>query len=384
MLKTVSRFFLFIFAFMLLVWFHHQFVVAPLDYANKDFMSLWTGGRAVLNGLDPYDEAVWGPLRASYGSEWFPDPSAPFPLWTFVVMLPFALLPLSWAAAAWLAFSEVLLGTSALWLLRDVCPHRPTPLEIGLLALGMFASIITILVLINGQMTFLLVAVLVLFLLFLTRRNLLVAGVMLSFIILKPNPFILFAPLIGLWLILQRRWRVIGGSLSGVLFMFVATWLIQPGWLLAWASVRSKTAVVTITPTLWGLAAEIAPNYWFVVGMVLVVMTTAVTAYYIFTRPQLSATAVVSLALSASLLITPYGWAYEHALLFIAWLWLFAVIKSRRMAQLTWVGVAWLLPWIMFAIAAIRINDAFGFVVPLLTLFLTMWVSNRYGEIAQA
>ena len=46
-------------------------------------------------------------------------------------------------------------------------------------------------------------------------------------------------------------------------------------------------------------------------------------------NPHLPAEVVVSLALSASLLTTPYyTWAYEHALLFLPWAWLFAVLRS--------------------------------------------------------
>ncbi|MFW6068748.1 MAG: hypothetical protein ACOC9E_04110, partial [Chloroflexota bacterium] len=68
-----------VFGLALVVWAHFRFVVGPLDYANKDFMSLWSGATAVLQGLNPYDEAVWTPLRAAYGSSWMPDPRAPFP-----------------------------------------------------------------------------------------------------------------------------------------------------------------------------------------------------------------------------------------------------------------------------------------------------------------
>lgn len=363
--------------FLLLAWFHHQFVVTPLDYANKDFMSLWTGGRAILKGVNPYDPAVWGPLRASYGSEWFPDSSAPFPLWTSLILLPFALLPLDWAAAVWLSFSELLLGLSAYWIFRYLAPLTPKPVEVGTLLLGLFASIVTILVLINGQMTFLLLAWLVLFLIFWERGKPFTAGFFLALIITKPNPFILFAPLLGLWLIWQKQWRVIAGGATSGLLLLTITWLIQPGWLWEWMAVRSKTAVVTITPTLWGLAAEIAPDHWFVVGMALVVGFTAVLGWFIFARPTLPMPVIVSLAITGSLLVTPYGWAYEHALLFIPWILLFATLQPRQRALWIWIGLAWIMPWVMFGVAAVRINDALGFAVPLTTLIITFWWSQK-------
>lgn len=364
---------------LVLVWGHYRFIVGPLDYANKDFMSLYTGARAVLRDLDPYDPGVWGPLRAEYGSEWFPDLTAPFPLWTFVFMIPFALLPLSWAAAAWLVFSELLLALSAVGVLRYVRPHWPRPPEVGLLLIAGYVSIITLLVLINGQMTFLLLAFLVLFLVFVRGKRPFLAGVALSMLALKPNPFILFVPLLGLWLLWQRRWRIIAGGLGGGVGLLALTWLIQPEWIGGWLAARGKTAVVTITPTLWGLAAEVGGVYWFVLGMILVGGLTLWLGWYIFKRPALSPAVVVSLGVAASLLTTPYTWAYEQALLFLPWMVGFAAMERRR-GRTGWFLLAWLLPWILFAIAAARLNDAWGFITPLATLAALVVWQERENE----
>lgn len=360
--------------FFVISWLHYRFVVGPLDYANKDFMSLWTGARAVLRGLDPYDPAVWAPLRMEYGSQWIPDARAPFPLWTFLLMVPFALLPLAPAAAAWLTFQEFLLLLALFLMVRAVGRYQPGPGEVFMLVGGAFLSVAMLLVLINGQMTFLLLLAPVLYLLLWQKGRPFFAGLALSLLILKPNPFVLFVPLLGLWLLWKRRWTTVAGAAAGGLLLLAATWLVQPGWLLPWLSVRSKTEVVGVTPTLWGAAAELSGGWWLPVGLLLVIALTVLVGRFVFRRPHLSDGAVVALALPASLLVTPYTWAYEHALLFLPWLWLFTRLERRRVARLSWIGLAWLLPWLVFALAMVRLKDTMGFLVPLATLAAVVWV----------
>ncbi len=76
--------------FALLTWGMYEMLTGPARYNNRDFMSLFAWGKAILRGLDPYDPAVWNPLWAELGSIWMPNDRTPFPLWTLllVVVLP--------------------------------------------------------------------------------------------------------------------------------------------------------------------------------------------------------------------------------------------------------------------------------------------------------
>lgn len=120
----------------------YRYLAYPIRYTGRDFMSLWAGGRAVLEGLDPYDAEVWLPLRARYGSTWMPDERAPFPLWTLALMAPFSALDVDWGTAWWLVFSELLLGVSVYLLVSEVGHLRPTVVGFALLLLllGGFAT----------------------------------------------------------------------------------------------------------------------------------------------------------------------------------------------------------------------------------------------------
>lgn len=358
--------FLILIVFALLTWGMYEMLTSPARYNNRDFMSLFAGGKAVLRGLDPYDPAVWNPLRAELGSTWMPDERVPFPLWTLLLVLPFATLDLGWGAAAWLAFSLCVLGAGMFFLINSYYDKRLPVGEFFLVALLIFTYRAVLVSMNNGQITFVLFFILALFLLLVKRKRPFLAGVVLAFILIKPNPFILFVPAFGLWLLWQRRWHILAGAATGGLGMLLASWLVQPGWLFEWLNVRGKTEATAITPTLWGLAYEITPAWWALLGLGFVVLVTAVLGLIIFRNPKLSEKEVLPLVLIASLLTTPYAWVYEHLLLLIPSILIFLAIKQRGLASFIWLLLAFVLPWGTFWLAENRSSDTLTGLVPLL------------------
>jgi hypothetical protein len=351
-----------ILAAVLLVWAHHRFLTSAGRYADRDFMALWCGGRALLEGLDPYDTAVWIPLRQRYGSTWMPAPQMPLPLWTCVLLVPFALLSLDWAAAAWLVFSELLFGLCIFLLLAHWGARSPSIREFGLVTLSAFASRWVLTVLNNGQLTAVLLAVLVLSLLLIRRGKPFAAGLVLALLALKPSPFFLFVPCLGLWLLYRAKWRIVAGEAAGLALLLAGGWLLQPGWLLEWLQIRSQTQTVFKTPTVWGIAYQLSPLWWPAIGLLLAVGLTFVFGWVVFTNRRLEEMHVVSLALSGSLLITPYVWAYDHALLLVPLL----LLAASRHPHRWWLGalLIWGVPWLAYGIAAQIDLDAVSAVVP--------------------
>ncbi|WP_420631476.1 glycosyltransferase family 87 protein [Candidatus Leptofilum sp.] len=361
--------------FGLLTWGMYEMLTGPARYNNRDFMSLFAGGKAILRGLDPYDPAVWNPLRAELGSTWMPDDRAPFPLWTLMLVLPFAALDLGWAAAAWLAFSLCVLG-GGMFLLINAYYSKPLPVaEFALVALFTFTYRAVLVSMNNGQITFLLFFLLALFLWLVRRERPFLAGIILAFVIIKPNPFVLFVPAFGLWLLWRRRWQIIAGAATGGLAMFAISWLVLPGWLSEWLNVTGKTEVTAITPTVWGLAYEILPEWGAVLGLIFVAVVTAVLGLIIFRNQRLTETEVMPLALIASILTTPYAWVYEHLLLLIPCTLIYLAIKQRGIAALVWLLTVFILPWGTFWLAENRASDTFTVLVPLFVAAIFIYYS---------
>lgn len=362
---------------VLLTWLHLQYTVGPQGYVDRDFMSLWAGGKSLLLGLNPYDETVWRPLRATYGGTWPADARAPFPLWTFVMTTPLALLSVRNATALWLTTQQLLLAGGIYLFVTALERRQPRPLEMSVLVVFTFVLRPSLVVLLNGQMTFLLLTILVLFLLCMGRDRPLVAGMMLPLLALKPNPFILFVPLLGIWLLWRRRWRVVAGVFLSAAAMFLVSNAVQPGWLLDWLGVSAKTRVTMITPTIWGLAAELSAQWWPLLGFILAVMVTVICGCVVLGRPRLEAASVVNIGLAASLLVTPYTWSYEHALLILPWLWIYLHLPASRPIRILWLLVMGMLPWLTYVLAESRNNDRLAFVVPLVTLCALLWTVLR-------
>ncbi len=365
-------------AVVLLVWAHEQVFTSRGRYAVRDWMSLWGGGRAVLERVNPYAPDDWLSLRARYGSTWMPDDRAPFPLWTLMGMTALAWLPLDWAAATWLVLCELMVGISVFLLLAQ---HRanPSPPIFALLTLSAFFLRGTLTSLNNGQITFVLLLALALFI-FLSRRGQpFWAGVALSLILLKPNPFVLFAPLMGVWLLARRHWAAIAGGLTGTAAMGVSSWLLRPGWPGEWLDVRGKTEVTFQTPTVWGLAFELSPAWWPLIGLGLTVLLTGGLGWLILRRREWDEAQVVGLALVGSLLATPYAWAYEHALLAMPMVWLVQSARPTWKGRLAWIALT-LLPWLCYALAVQRGRDTLSAGVPLAVGIALLWLNSQEGE----
>lgn len=348
----------------LMAWAQYRYLAYPIRYTRRDFMSLWGGGRALLERLDPYEPADWLPLRARYGSTWMPDERAPYPLWTLALMMPFSALDVDWGAAWWLVFSEGLLGASVYLLASEVGQARPSPTVFMLLLVGGFATRGTLVTLYGGQITIVLLFVVTLFLVLMVRERPLLAGLVLALTALKPNPFLLLVPLLGVWLLWRRQWRAVLGAGAGGVLLLVATWAIQPGWPVEWLAVRSKTAATFKTPTVWGLAHALSEEGWPVLGLVTAGAVTAAVGWIVFHHRDWRAPKVTALGVAGSLLVTPYAWAYEHALLLVPLVLLFARTRRDWVRWSLWGGLAVALPWALYWAAMQSDSDVMSALVP--------------------
>jgi hypothetical protein len=366
-LRKIGLFCTLIFALIgILTYSNYHFLVQTLSYPDSDFMTLWAGGRALVERIDPYDPKVWIPLFEKYGATWIPNPRAPYPLWTSLLFVPLAWLKVEFAAAVWQTISEILLGICILILATQFNRPKITPGWFILLILGGFAfrgSAVTIL---NGQVSILLLFIVTLFVYLLQRGRSSLAGITLAFVLCKPSPFILFVPLIGLWLLVQRRWKVMAGCAAGAATIILGSLILQPGWFFYWLAVRNKTFITYRTPTVWGLAFEISPTRWMLIGIGIAFLVTAYLGWLVVRKRVFGISETVSLALAGSLFITPYAWPYEHTLLMIPIILLISNVAERQLRIIAWFSLTILLPWSLFIVALNRGIDTFSFLVPLL------------------
>jgi hypothetical protein len=368
---------LFSFLLVFLILANYHFLVRPKGYLNEDFMDLWTGGRALIEGVDPYSPDIWIPLKTRLGSSWMPNLRAPHPFWTLMIFVPLAFMPTNYAAAFWLAISDIFLGASVFLIARFLTDGRPSFTELIILLIGALTFRGVVVTFTNGQLSLFLLFIIGFFLFLFKQEKLFLAGFALALLLLKPSPFILFIPLVGLWLIVHRNWKVIFGGLTGFIALFVPSWLVQPGWLFEWLAVRSKTAVTFHTPTVWGLAYNITSEWWVLLGLCITVLLTAGLGWLIVSRREVSVIEISILALSGSLFVTPYIWAYDHALLLLPLAFLFLELKRGWMKYAIWFFLSTFLPWLLFVLALKKGNDALSSMLPLIIGSLCLFLIFR-------
>jgi len=362
-----------------------QTVVAADGYTNKDFMSVWGGARALLDGVNPFDPADWLSLRARYGSTWFPDDTAPFPLWTSVIFLPLALLPLQQAAAVMITATLLFTPLCVLLLLRLVFGERLGRAALLVVLIGVGLSRWVLLNMHIGQISVLMLLAVTGFLLLEKQGRAFWAGVALSFIIVKPNAVFLFVPLFGVWLIAHHRWQIIAGGLSGGVGLFTLSWLALPGWFSDWLSVSEKTRTTFLMPTVWGASAEIVPGVAPLAGLLVSVgLVALIGAYLLIWRRGLPVATVVSLCLSVSLLATPYTWPYEQLLLLVPMTFIFhRLSKSPLLRSGLWLGLTVVLPWFLYWVATRRGVDTLTILMPLIIGGMVLALATPAGAESQ-
>jgi hypothetical protein len=115
----------------------------------------------------------------------------------------------------------------------------------------------------------------------------------------------------------------------------------------------------------WGLAYEISSTSWFWYGLGMTVIITFAIGWLIVRGSQTNIEGVASLALAASLLLTPYTWPYDHALLLVPFVFIYLRMTSWYQALVVWIGVTMFIPWYLFCLASQRGIDTLSCLVPL-------------------
>jgi hypothetical protein len=216
----------------------HKFFTTQYPGAN-DFFARWRPTRAWLfEGLGPYsEEATLATQIGMYGRPALPDEdkalfSYPFYSILFFV-LPALVADYAWASAIWLAVLQFvilgLLGLSLRW-----ARWPPPPWLFGLTLLFGLFWYHTARTLILGQFAALNALLIVGMLLAVRAGRDGWAGILLALAASKPQMTFLLTPVMLLWALTARRWKLVTGF--GVTFAFLlgGSLVLRPTWIAEW------------------------------------------------------------------------------------------------------------------------------------------------------
>jgi len=198
---------------ILVLWIQPAFAQpssSRVPLAAQDFLEYWAAGRVFLDGGNPYSPEELFPLQK--GAGW--TDSVPVimwnPPWTLLITAPFGAFNYTTGQFLWLLFHVALIFFSVQQLSCIYGGARTPSLFVGLLPL---TFVPTILALISGQISPVLLAALTGFLYFQRRKNFFAAGSSAVFLSIKPHLLYLFWIVFALWLWKERQWRVMAGTL---------------------------------------------------------------------------------------------------------------------------------------------------------------------------
>ncbi|HEY7358190.1 MAG TPA: glycosyltransferase family 87 protein [Ktedonobacterales bacterium] len=279
---------------------------------SADFRIYYAAAKVWLSGGDPYRLALLQHV----------DPTVSilgyvYPLWALVLIAPLTLLPLTQAAGVWLVLNIEALLAVVLLLGRTlhIGPRwRLWLIVVGLLGLpGLF-------VLIQGQISFLLLFVLVTGYLCVQARQMAWAGALLALSLLKPQ--LVWLPVAVLFLIAFRqgqhkRLAVWFGLALGALLAF--SWLADPSWLSGWLGALQRDSTLGdpgeqhVTDNM-GTVFALAHHLPFTpLAVLLVIVVWLGAALLLAWRFRRAGNAFELFALGCSLvgILSPWMWIYD-------------------------------------------------------------------------
>jgi hypothetical protein len=341
-------------------------------HGSRDFVEYWAAGQLVVHAANPYDYAATLNMERSAG--WGPPKPqiTPSPPVIFFLVAPLGLVSAKTGTLAWMlaTVASLVFSVRLIWLIAG------RPANKLHLAGFCFAPMITCLM--GGQIGVYLLLGLVAFLYY-HRARPFCAGAALVICCLKPHLFLPFGIVLLLWVLRERRFRMLAGAVCGlaaacaVAFCFDAHAWAQYAEMLKWAKPEEL-----FTPNLSKLLRLAIDRDAAWLQFVLEAAGCAWAVWYFWTRrARWSWIDDGLLVLIVSVGVAPYAWYTDETVLLPAVLLAgyrmqragrsllpLAVILAVPLAELlsgVWIttaAYAWTIPaWLTWYLYAMRVRS---------------------------
>ncbi len=298
--------------------------IEPLHLDASDFMLIaWNPGHELL---------TTGAIYADY----------PYPLWTVLIMLPFTIWPPAISMLLWYICNLLMLAASIVVLIRLFDWQLSPIFFISLIILsGYFLPVLTSLWL--GQLTIFSLLILALTAYTFKHQQWTWLGILLGLSFIKPQVMILLAGFILLWALVQRRWQVwvSFGATMMLLVLISLPFISTPSQVIGGGIGSHLVTYIQQTSTLWGLLLLLGFSWW--IPLIISLLLLAWLCFIWFTSlTQASIPAeriyfLFSAAIIVNLLIIPYSWMHNLALLLLPLGYgLTLILRMKRIPQIGW------------------------------------------------
>ena len=341
----------------------------------NDFSGVWSGARAIVLGVDPWDPTKYYGFAVDVGTK-TPDALVyDYMPWVAFAVAPLALVPLEVAGWIWMIASMICAALVLRGLLRAFVPARPvTHAAFGtalFLAQPSFHAIVL------GQWSLLLMSAVGATVLALRAARPLLAAVPSLLFLAKPQLVVFTALGLAYGALREsvfRRYVILALVLAGA--VVIIAWLAAPpDWFPAWLDdiPPRRTIRSAVLPS--ALSQLIGPSGRYV-AYALIALGAVVAARF---RPGSDASLAAWLSLSSAGAI--YSWSYDQVLLFVPAVITAGILtrRSERLGRnfaLAAAGTLLIVSPVFYGIAVLRHDETFSVLVPLgffVAIVLLLW-----------
>jgi hypothetical protein len=278
--------------------------------ANRDFICYWAAGKLLIHHGNPYD----GPaILATQQAAGFTD-GRPFfmrnPPIAFFITIPIAFFSERVAAILWslAIMASMMTSIGLIWEMHG--RPRDRLHLVGYLFPPAFACLLA------GQIGMFLLLGVVLFL-YWRDKHPFAAGAAILLCALKPHLFLPFAAVLIVWIFVTRSFRVLAGLATAVAAALAIGFLLDPhGWAHYAEMIRSSELQDEFIPTLSLMFRLLVHRSWIWLQFLPAFLATAwAVAYYWKKRHAWDWMKDGMLVLCLSVLVAPYAWFLDEAVL---------------------------------------------------------------------
>jgi Glycosyltransferase family 87 len=352
------------------------------DYHNSNFLKFWVAGHMILTGQNPYDSAQWYNEHIKLGATQVPDKIFLYPFPQAYFLVPLALIPIAESFIIWGIISQAILAATCFVLLNQFAKAERYrlfyPLVVFLLFFGPIYLSLQV-----GSIGTIALAVLMVAILLLERKKPLLAGIVLSVLILKPSQGLPILFLAGCWFLFKQDWKIITGMGAGGLILLLSGLIIEPHWIQEFLNNSQAVSDRTL-----GLQSNIYSfaylscnkniNCMRIAGTIGLIFSLGLGVYYLWlNRERLSTWEAINIIVPLGFVSTIYLWSYDQLLYIFPIVWitveLVKTTKSYLVAFIFLIGLD-ILSFSALAVQAETHTDLLSITTTILIIGLCLWL----------
>jgi hypothetical protein len=302
---------------IMMIWFGKDLVTDPDWIIGDDYVEYWSAGKLNVSGGNPYDPEQILPLQLGTGKILGVPVMMWNPPWMLSIAMPFGVIDYPISRTIWL-FCFVLvifLCVNSLW---TYFGGSQTTRYLSWIIGFTFYPVLEALK--SGQANPILLLGVTGFLLSIRKKRYFLAGVFISFLILKPHLLYLFGLAVLIWTIRERRWFVFLGALVSFVFGSMMAWYVNP-WVINQYiyAIQNYPPTDWVTPTIGGILRLIFdPDLIFLQFLAPVLGIIWFVFYWLKHRESWNWSKQGPLLVLVSVFTAAYGWSSDQLVSVIA------------------------------------------------------------------